>query len=60
MGISLNFLQIYNNKLYENTDKSIEAEWSLYVSVNQTSFVQIIACRLVGTNPLSKPMLEYC
>ena len=37
-----------------------EAEWRIYASVNIPSLVQIMACRLVGAKPLSKPMLEYC
>ena len=39
--------------------KLIEAERGIYASVNTPSFVQIMACRLVGTKPLSEPMLEY-
>ena len=31
-----------------------------WASVNQVSMVQIIACHLFGTKPLSKPMLVYC
>ena len=38
----------------------IEAKWRIYASVNLPSLVQIMACRLVGAKPLSKPMLEYC
>ena len=34
--------------------------WHIYASVNQPSFVQIMACRLAGTKPLSEPMLAYC
>ena len=37
-----------------------EAEWRIYASVNKPSLAQIMACRLVGTKPLSEPMLEYC
>ena len=37
-----------------------EAEWRIYAPVNQPSLVQIIACRLDGAKPLSKPMLEFC
>ena len=37
-----------------------EAEWRIYASVNYQPLVQIMACRLVGAKPLSKPMLEYC
>ena len=39
---------------------NIEAEGRIYASVNQSAFVQIMACRLVGAKPLSEPMLEYC
>ena len=38
----------------------IEAEWRIYASVNQSSLVQIMACRLVGAKPLSERMLVYC
>ena len=38
----------------------IEAEWRMYASINKPSFVQIMACRLVGAKPLSEPTLEYC
>ena len=38
----------------------IEAEWRTYAQVNYPSLVQIMACRLVGTKPLSRPILEYC
>ena len=31
-----------------------------YMSVNQPALAQIMACHLVGTEPLSKPMIEYC
>ena len=31
-----------------------------YVSVIESSLVQIMACRLVGAKPLSKLILEYC
>ena len=34
--------------------------WLIYASVNQTSFVQIMACRLAGAKALSEPILEYC
>ena len=40
--------------------KLIEAEWRIYASVNKSPLVQIIACCLAGTKPLSGPMLEYC
>ena len=32
----------------------------IYESLNYPSLVQIMACCLVGTKPLSGPMLEYC
>ena len=32
----------------------------MYTSVNLPSLVQIIACRLVGAEPLPEPMMEYC
>ena len=46
----------------------VEAEWRVYIyiyiyiyaSVNWSSLVQIMACRLVGAKPLSEPILEYC
>ena len=38
----------------------IEAEWRIYASITQPSMVQIMACRLVGTKPLSEPKLGYC
>ena len=38
---------------------SIEAKWCIYASVNKPSLVQIMACRLAGTKPLSEPMLEF-
>ena len=31
----------------------IEAEWRMYALVNESSLGQIMACRLVGANPLS-------
>ena len=34
------------------------AEWRIYASVKFTSLVQIMACRLFGTKPLSEPMLD--
>ena len=37
----------------------IEAGWRIYASVN-SSLVQIMACRLIATKPLSKPILDYC
>ena len=33
---------------------------SLYASVSLPSMVELMACRLVGTKPLSKPTLGYC
>ena len=36
-----------------------QAAWRIRASVNQPSLAQIMACRLVGTKPLSEPMLEY-
>ena len=39
---------------------SLWPEWHIYASVNFPSLVQIMAYRLVGAKPLSKPMLEYC
>ena len=38
--------------------KLIEAGWRMYASVNEPSLVQIVACNLVGTKPLSEPMLQ--
>ena len=38
----------------------IEAEWGIYAFVIWPSLVQMMACRLVGTKPLSEPILEYC
>ena len=37
-----------------------KAEWCIYASVNKPSLVQIMPCPLVGAEPLSDPMLEYC
>ena len=37
----------------------IEAEWRLYASINKPSLVQIMACRLVGAEPLSESVLKY-
>ena len=37
-----------------------EAEWRIYALVNLPSLVQIMASGLVGTKPLSEPMLKYC
>ena len=50
------------NKTFQSVSsqlKLIEAEWRRYASVNLSSLVQIMACRLVGAKPLSEPMLEY-
>ena len=38
----------------------IEAEWSINASEIYPSLVQIMACHLGSTKPLSEPMLEYC
>ena len=43
-----------------NISELIEAEWRLYESVKWSSFVQIMACRLIGTKPLSESMLDCC
>ena len=32
----------------------------IYASVNWSALVQIMACRLFGTKPLSKPVLGFC
>ena len=45
---------------YKHISQLIEAVWRIYASVNFPSLAQIMACRLVGAKPLSKPMLEYC
>ena len=37
----------------------IEAKCHIYTSVNKPSLVQIMAFHLVGTKPLSEPILEY-
>ena len=35
--------------------------WVMYICIGKpTIMVQIMACRLVGTKPLSEPILEYC
>ena len=39
--------------------KLIEAEWRIYASVNFPSFVQIMACRLIGAKPLSEQMKSW-
>ena len=36
----------------------ISAAWRLYALVNYPSLVQIVACRMNGTEPLSERMLE--
>ena len=36
------------------------AEGRMYASVHQQPLVQIMAFRLVGANPLSESVLEYC
>ena len=38
----------------------IEAEWRIYVPMNLSSLVEIMACHLTSANPLFEPMLEYC
>ena len=50
----------YILKHFPFVGRCIEAEGHIYVSVNLSSLVQIVACRLVGANPLSEPLLEYC
>ena len=37
----------------------VNSEWHKYVLVNKPSLVQVMACCLTGTEPLSEPMLEY-
>ena len=36
----------------------IESEWRIYETVNQSSLVQIMDCRLVFAKPLSEPMVD--
>ena len=38
----------------------IEVEWCIYASLMLPSSIQIMACCLLGSKPLSEPMLEYC
>ena len=38
----------------------IKAKWRIYALIIWPSLVQIMACRLFGVKPLSKPMLGYC
>ena len=38
----------------------LEAEWCIYASINWPLLVQIMACCLIGTKPLSECMLEFC
>ena len=38
----------------------IAAEWRIYAWIISLTLVQIMACRLVGTKPLSEPMSESC
>ena len=58
---------------YENHTKSISNFYASMISINLSppgaaymrkwigwALVQIMACRLYGTKPLSKPMLGYC
>ena len=49
----LAFLMVLTNQL-------IEAECRILPSINLSSLVQIMACRLIGAKPLSEPMLDYC
>ena len=44
-------LNLLNN--YEHP----EAEWCIYVSITRPSLVQIMTCCLLGTKPLSEPIL---
>ena len=44
---------IWNHKL-------IDTECHIYASLNYASLVQIMACGLVSTKPLSEPLQEYC
>ena len=39
--------------------KPIETERRIYALVDQSSLVQIMACLLDGTKPLSEKVLEY-
>ena len=52
---SFNINQIYNEGVYQ----LIEAEWHIYALVILPSLVQIMACCLDGTKPLSEPILDY-
>ena len=38
---------------------TFEAERRIYASVTKPSLVQIMACRLAGTKPLSESIMEY-
>ena len=38
----------------------IVAKWWIYALVKYPSLIWIKACRLVGAESLSEPMLEYC
>ena len=38
----------------------INSSTCIFINVGKPSLVQIMACRLLGTKPLSEPMLEYC
>ena len=40
--------------------QSIEAEWRMYASVNQSSSVPTMAYCLAGAKPWFEPVLEYC
>ena len=45
------YIYIYVNSLRPSDE---------YMSVNLSSLVQIMVCRLIGAKPLSEPMLDYC
>ena len=47
-------------KLNKHTKSQlIEAERRIYAAVNMPTFVQIMACHLIGAKPLPEPMQEY-
>ena len=49
------------NLAYRQTNSSNSLRpTDAYMSVNQPALAQIMACRLVGTEPLFEPMIEYC
>ena len=60
MFISLFFSKLQANVVDYHTTEPIEAGWHMYESENKPSMVHILACRLVGAKPLSKPVLDYC